>query len=230
MTASPHDIYRQEFLARILAEKPASFLDVGCGDGTLLKAVAAAGSARVAGIEPGPKLAAAQATGLDVQSGQAEALPFADDSFDVVAFQYVTHHLADMQKGLREALRVARQAVLILDGWYDTTIPSQRVARDFDEWAKAVDRSTGMIHNSCPKPRELGDIFAGSGLARIDYSCRLVLVPLDLARIEADARKQMGDAKAGPEAAAQWERILGEARHYGMSDDGAILFRALLSR
>lgn len=225
----PHDVYRREFLDRILSLTPLSLLDVGCGDGALLAAVAAAGKTEVVGIEPGPKRALAMDKGLSVRDGTAEALPFTDKSFDVVTFQYVTHHLADMRKSLLEAVRVARRAVLILDGWYDDAIASQRVAREFDEWAKAVDRQTGMVHNPCPRPGELVDIFTKAGLTDIDYACRLVLRPLGIDEIEASARAQLTEAKAGPDAAAGLDGILRAARLHGISDDGALLLKARLS-
>lgn len=223
----PHDIYRREFLARILDGKPSSLLDVGCGDGTLLKAVAGAGNIRVSGLEPGPESGKVQAQGLEIHSGRAEALPFGDKSFDVVTFQYVTHHLEDMGKSLSEAVRVAKRAVLILDGWYDDTIASQRVAREFDEWAKAIDRETGMIHNPCPAPRELVDLLAAAGFAHSDYACRLALSPLALADVEDYARSHMKAAKAGPEAAARLDHILRQAGIHGISDDGAVFVRAM---
>ncbi|KTE46521.1 hypothetical protein ATE62_00840 [Sphingopyxis sp. HIX] len=56
---------------------------------------------------------------MDVISCRAEALPFEDRSFDVVTLDYVAHHTENLPRALREASRVARCAVLILDCWFD---------------------------------------------------------------------------------------------------------------
>jgi ubiquinone/menaquinone biosynthesis C-methylase UbiE len=92
-------------------------LDVGCGPGTVtldLAAVVAPG--RVIGLEnvEAPLLAAreaATARGDETTSfgvGDALALPFADDSFDVVHAHQVLQHLTDPVTALHEMRRVCR--------------------------------------------------------------------------------------------------------------------------
>jgi len=85
-------------------------LDVGCGLGALAAAAAARG---------------AQPTGVDLASGMldaarrrhpeiafvlgdAEALPFADASFDAVAAAFVVNHVPDPERAAAELARVAR--------------------------------------------------------------------------------------------------------------------------
>jgi SAM-dependent methyltransferase len=46
---------------------------------------------------------------------RAEALPFADSSFDVVACRLAAHHFADVRQGVGEMARVAREQVLVVD-------------------------------------------------------------------------------------------------------------------
>lgn len=78
-------------------------LDVGCGDRPYRNLIAAD-----------------QYVGLDVSAdgdliGFADALPFADQSFDVVLATEVIEHLPDAYKGVHEMARVLRRAgVLIL--------------------------------------------------------------------------------------------------------------------
>ncbi|MCD0159279.1 methyltransferase domain-containing protein, partial [Deinococcus sp. 6GRE01] len=68
-------------------------LDVGAGDGRLLRELARRGHAgRVVGIDPTP--------GPGVQPAHAEALPFPDASFDVVLFARVLAHLPDQARAL----------------------------------------------------------------------------------------------------------------------------------
>jgi len=89
-------------------EEGVRFLDIGCGPGAAL-AHAAARGAMVAGVDPSPSMverAAARVGSADVRVGSAEALPFSDDSFDVVINVASFHHWADREAGLVEALRV----------------------------------------------------------------------------------------------------------------------------
>lgn len=218
---------KQELLAALLGLHPASVLDVGCGEGALLRAVAADGAVRGIGIEPEEATAErARAAGLEVQPGRAEALPFGDDSFDVVTLEYVAHHVEHLPRTLREAVRVARRAVLVLDGWYDEALPSQRVMRDLDDWRKRIDRRLGMVHNPCPGPRDLIDPLLASGPLRIDYACRLELNPRSLAELEATARRHLEAVAPAPDLAMELDRILDDGRLHGCTDAGALLLTA----
>jgi SAM-dependent methyltransferase len=223
----PHAIYRQAFLDRIAALAPASLLDIGCGEGQLLRSPAFPTCARRVGVEvEASRAERLRDAGLDVRQARAEALPFADGSFDVVTFEFVAHHVEDLAMGLKEAARVARHAVVVLDGWYDVSIPSQQTAKAFDEWSKAIDRRTGMVHNPCPSAAELVASFAAAGDFSVDVMHRLVLQPLDPDAVEQSALAQL--AQAGEDAAlrAELNAILSEVRQTGISDDGAILFCA----
>jgi ubiquinone/menaquinone biosynthesis C-methylase UbiE len=89
-------------------------LDVGCGQGIDLVRYARAG-ANVTGVDLTPRhvelarghLAALGLTGTVVE-GDAERLPFPDDSFDRVSSNGVLHHTPDIAASLREIRRVLR--------------------------------------------------------------------------------------------------------------------------
>ena len=89
-------------------------LDVGCGQGIDLVRYARTG-ARVTGIDLTPRhvelarrhLEAAGLAGK-VVVGDAEQLPFDDDSFDRVSSNGVLHHTPDIAAALREIRRVLR--------------------------------------------------------------------------------------------------------------------------
>ena len=87
-------------------------LDVGCGPGALTARLAARlGVGAVTGVDPSASFVAAaraRLPGLDVREARAEALPFADGSFDAVLAQLVVHFMDDPATGLREMGRVAR--------------------------------------------------------------------------------------------------------------------------
>lgn len=89
-------------------------LDVGCGQGIDLANFARAG-ARVTGVDLTPRhveladahLRAVDLVGTAVQ-GDAECLPFPDETFDRVSSNGVLHHTPNMATALREIYRVLR--------------------------------------------------------------------------------------------------------------------------
>jgi ubiquinone/menaquinone biosynthesis C-methylase UbiE len=99
-----------------------SLLDVGSATGRGLSEFAAAlNGALVCGIEPVAALVrqgAALGTSerVSLLQGSGEALPFADNSFDVVSEFATLHHVPNPSAVVKEMLRVARKAVVIADG------------------------------------------------------------------------------------------------------------------
>jgi demethylmenaquinone methyltransferase/2-methoxy-6-polyprenyl-1,4-benzoquinol methylase len=96
-------------------------LDVCCGTGDLALMMAHAG-AKVVGLdfsEPMLEVAKRRRTDGAVQfvQGDAQALPFEDNSFDIVTIGYGLRNLASFETGLREMQRVARPGgrLLVLD-------------------------------------------------------------------------------------------------------------------
>lgn len=87
-------------------------LDVGCGPGALTaQLVDSLGPEAVSAIDPSAPFIAAlrdRFPEVDIHSGTAEDLPFADDSFDVTLAQLVVHFMSDPVAGLREMARVTR--------------------------------------------------------------------------------------------------------------------------
>jgi SAM-dependent methyltransferase len=90
----------------------ARVLDIGCGDGRLAVVL---GSLRpdlaIVGAEVLPRPDCA----IPVTAFDGARLPFADDSFDAALLVDVLHHTTDPAVLLREAVRVARQAVILKD-------------------------------------------------------------------------------------------------------------------
>lgn len=89
-------------------------LDVGCGQGIDLTRFAR-GGARVTGIDLTPRhveLATKHLAALELEAtivqGDAEAMPFADASFDLVSSNGVLHHTPGFDAALREIHRVLR--------------------------------------------------------------------------------------------------------------------------
>jgi len=83
-------------------------LEVGCGTGLVLQRIAAfARSARGIDLSPG-MLERARARGLTVDQGSATDLPYEDASFDVACSFKVLAHVPDLDRALREMIRVVR--------------------------------------------------------------------------------------------------------------------------
>lgn len=86
----------------------AAVLDVGCGPGTITADMASMG-VEVIGVDAAPEVIdKARELGVDARVGDAYALDFADDSFDVVHAHQTLQHLARPVDALREFRRVVR--------------------------------------------------------------------------------------------------------------------------
>lgn len=120
-----HRLWKRR-LIRMAAVKPGNqALDLCCGTGDIAFALANQG-ADVAGLDfSNPMLEVARkraAAHPDIrrpvfQQGDAQALPFADNSFDVVSVGYGLRNLSSWERGLEEMWRVARPGgrLLVLD-------------------------------------------------------------------------------------------------------------------
>jgi ubiquinone/menaquinone biosynthesis C-methylase UbiE len=98
-----------------------TILDVGCGTGRGMQMLSAKLPSIVAfGIEPVRALIeqgvekARMPSGVTLQ-GFGDKLPFADSSVDVVCAFAILHHIREPNNVVREMLRVAKKAVLIVD-------------------------------------------------------------------------------------------------------------------
>lgn len=94
-------------------------LDVGCGDGNVVRLLTKKG-AHVVGVECSPRqLAKARATPKvgdeEIVEGVGQALPVGDASFDAVVFFHSLHHVPAevMGQALREAARVLKAGGLL---------------------------------------------------------------------------------------------------------------------
>jgi SAM-dependent methyltransferase len=144
-----------------------SALDVGCGPGPLLAELAGRlGQTRVAGVEPSaPFLAASRqrVPGADLRSGEAEALPFGDDAFDVALAQLVVNFMRDPEQGVAEMKRVARRTVAACVWDY---ADGMTMLRAFWDAALELDDDAPDEGRTMPlcSPDELRDLWERAGL------------------------------------------------------------------
>lgn len=113
-----------------------SLLDVGCGTGIFTEMFREYGF-DVTGCDNSREMLAASRARLghqaDLRLGQAEHLPFEDDSMEYVALLSVLTYVSDPGSALAEALRVARRGVIVgfLNRWsaygvYDSLVENRR--------------------------------------------------------------------------------------------------------
>ncbi|SFR04455.1 MULTISPECIES: class I SAM-dependent methyltransferase [unclassified Enterobacter] len=147
--ASGRDL--QQLRARLAGFDHAHVLDMGCGAGHASFAIAGE-VARVTAYDLSAQMlevvaGAARDKGLnnvDTQQGYAEALPFADETFDVVISRYSAHHWHDVGKALREVQRVLKPGGVVII--MDVMSPGHPVR---DIWLQTVEalRDTSHVRN-----------------------------------------------------------------------------------
>ena len=120
-------------------------LDVASGGGHVARRLREAG-VQVVSSDPSPGMAA------DVLC-QAEDLPFADGSFDVVTCRLAAHHFGDVEAGIGEMARVAAEHVLVVDNLW---------MGEEDEEASRL-RDPSHVRNYSEE--EWRAFFAGAGIA-----------------------------------------------------------------
>jgi len=161
-------------------------LDVGCGPGALTtELVAALGAANVAAVDPSVPFAEAcrrRHPGVRVELGSAEALPFADASFDHAFAQLVVNFMTDPHAGVRELRRVTRGGGTVAAAVWDYG-GEMTLLRRFWDAAVSLDPSAAELDEgrSMPfcTPGELGDLWRSAGLAAVSVGPVLATAQYD---------------------------------------------------
>ena len=140
----------RETLANLCIGQSARILDIGCGTGELLRALGlAAPGSDLTGVDISPEMLGIARRKLDrcveLKEGQAEALPFEDESFDCVVSTNAFHFVRRPMSALQEMLRVLRPSggVVITD-WCDDYLAC-RVCDRFLRW---LGRTDGRVYGS----------------------------------------------------------------------------------
>ena len=108
-----------QFLEWLAPPQGARWLDLGCGTGVFTEMVLNnCTPAAITAIDPSAaqiEFARKQpvASNAEFQVGDAQALPFPDGTFDVVASALVINFIPDRRKGLAEMRRVARRSGVV---------------------------------------------------------------------------------------------------------------------
>lgn len=200
-------------------------LDVCCGTGDITFLVAESGAQQVIGLDFSEGMLEqarrrqlgwrdrAAADRIVFQQGDALALPFDDDSFDVVTVSFGVRNVEDLALAFREFARVGRPGARIV--CLEITRPKSRVANWFyDVWFDRIVPMMGAIISrdraaytylpestkSFPRPPQLADVIKAAGIENVSwkrYGAGIVAlhrgeVPIEQARRSDD----VGDTNA----------------------------------
>ena len=218
----------------MFAARPTAEIVAGSGNGALL---AAERGATVSGLDLTPKLLAvaaqrAEAAGVEIDftEGDAEALPYEDDSFDAVSSMYGVMFAPNQQQAADELVRVCRPGGRIgVAAWTPTG---------------SVGRLFMLLVPYLPPPPEgfqppilwgvedhVRELFAASGAT--------ITCSLERARFEADSVEDMvaeDEEKLGPvilakealEAEGRWEEARGKLADLTAAENRATDGRVVL--
>ncbi|WP_062993549.1 class I SAM-dependent methyltransferase [Nocardia anaemiae] len=129
------------------APSNAHVLDIGCGTGHMLRHLRDLGHrGRLVGLDlaipPG-----IDTDGIEFVTGDAEALPWQDDSYDIITAVHMLGHLTDIPAALAEATRVLRpDGVCVISANSDTSYPHtaeyRRRVHELYGWGEPVYTTT----------------------------------------------------------------------------------------
>jgi ubiquinone/menaquinone biosynthesis C-methylase UbiE len=151
---------RHDHIIRMLSALPASdtasVLEAGCGPGNLLPELASR-FGRVSALDASNRMLDIARThardfrNITYQVGNIEALPFADESFDLVCSAGVIEYLLNIERALHEMHRVLRPGGLLILSTTNANAPASRLrpARDLFVRIPLVARMFGIEHRNC---------------------------------------------------------------------------------
>ena len=156
-----HRLWKRRVVALTQMKPGDRALDLCCGTGDISFALAQRGAETI-GLDFSPQMleVAAQRRGknsqlkncnLKFQQGDAQTLPFPDNSFDAVTVGYGLRNLTSWERGLDEMARVARPGGRI-------------VVLDFGKPANPLWRKIYFLHLRCSVPL-IGLLFCGNASA-----------------------------------------------------------------
>ena len=150
-------------------------LDVGSGPGALTRAlVGRFGTDAVVAVDPSEPFAAAcreRLPGVEVEVAPAEALPFADASFDAALSQLVVNFMSDAPTGVREMTRVTRPGGVVASCVWDYA-GGMQLLRGFWDAAREIDPARGAAADEGVVMRwcgegELAELWRDAGLTAV---------------------------------------------------------------
>lgn len=215
------DRLRAEFTAWLAGFEPKTVLDVGAGQGQLVRQLCAAGvDAR--GIEPEPEaVERAASSGLPILAGSATALAEADQSVSWVSLRHILHHLPDPADAIREAIRVASRGVMIAEPTCATELPQHTAMAPLERLLRRLDRARGMFHEDEHPLGEILDWLPPSWEVEVRTFAPLTRLPAP--EVEALLAKSLGDGTLSNDDRATADEALRAAKNGRLAAPGSVV-------
>lgn len=129
---SLHGSIMRKNLEELIGYFQGSVLDVGCGDGYGMELLKRQGLT-IEGLDISPsRVALARERGLTVVQAPQEEMPFKDKQFDTLLSSHTLEHCYDVDKALKEYVRVSKRGILIVP---------------YDEYGKELESHTSAFHS-----------------------------------------------------------------------------------
>jgi len=135
--------------------KQKDVLEVGCGTGLIMRGLKDTAK-RIVGIDISPgMLEEARKRGFEVVEGNAEKLPFEDESFDLVYSYKVLAHVPGIENAVREMARVLRPGGYMVAEFYNA-LSIRHLAKTIGRPGKISDgRTEAEVYTRWDTPRQI---------------------------------------------------------------------------
>ncbi|MFK4873618.1 class I SAM-dependent methyltransferase [Novosphingobium sp. ZW T3_23] len=206
--------------------QPRHALDLGAGGGHVSYAMARHAS-QVTACDLAPRMLAVIAAEAErralanivTQAAAAEALPFADDTFDFLACRFSTHHWRSAEAGLREARRVLTPGAPAL--FMDVIAPADPAA---DTHLQAVELLRDLSHVRDYSTAQWQEMLSSAGFS---------IVSTTPGRLRMDFADWTARMRTPPERIAAIRALQGAAgseisSHFAIEADGSFTLDTLL--
>ena len=203
--------YARDRFVRIAGEEGwpyASALELGCGTGFFLLNLKQAGvldAGHVTDISAGMvdvARANARMLGFEVEGrvADAESIPYPDGTFDLVVGHAVLHHIPDVERALREVIRVLKPGGRFVFAG-EPTRHGDKVARALSRVTWRVTTAVGALPGMTRFVRPPGELQASSEAAALESL-------VDLHTFPPESLRRMAIAAGGTDVEVRTEELL----------------------
>jgi len=216
----------QRIAAIAAATAPSHSLDLGCGGGHVAYAMAP-NAARVTASDLSPEMTTAVAaeaerrglSNIDTCCASSAALPFGDETFEMLACRFSVHHWHDVPAGLKEARRVLRKSGVAV--FADVIAPPTAAA---DTHLQAVELLRDPSHVRDYSELEWRAMLAEAGFA---------ITAITKGRLRMDFADWIARMSTTPDRAAAVRTLQGlasseVASHFAIEPDGSFTIDTIL--
>jgi len=190
-----------------------TILDLGCGTGRFSESLAAHFDAKVVGVDPSKKMLDQARRKLrdqrvQYETGCGEAIPFPNDSVDLIFMSMSFHHFDDQTLAARECRRVLRDGgtTLLRTGTRDR-IPSYPYVEFFPG-------SHPILETVLPTAVSIREVFASAGFSTVSSDIVVQTIAPDYATY-AEKLAAGGDSVLAQLSPADFQAGIEAIRAYG---------------